>query len=223
MIRWWLPTKTNAIEVLNRNGGMAVDKNGGYDTTRRVNNGVMTYENGRWFVMFADGYRLAKLPVHAHLFDGDGNALTFTGDTYRIDIHPGLGVVVKYDTVCDMTVNNDRMITAVIGDAMQPGYKGNANSTTNSINPNKPTLTITHNTHTAPDYSRVIPDTAKYTHTVSLNPRFLGDLARMCNDATSVRLFFSKDNPKEQPVYIEVSDGQKDVSPVFLLMPMIVR
>lgn len=239
-IRWWLPTKTNATEIFSKHGGFPVDKHGNVDSTNnRIINGNMICDGGKWFVMFADGYRLAKLPVCVNLFDDAGNPATFTGEQYKIDIHPGLGAAMKFDHVCDMTINvkeeqrpanfahtsyikyNARMSTATIGAARFRGGKyGAANN--NEIDSTKPTLTIVHNDSTAPDYHRVIPDTSTYVRTVSLNPRYLGDLAKMCNDATSITLHFASENSTEQPVYITVSDGGS-TAPVFVVMPMQVR
>ena len=224
VIRWWFPTKTNATEIFSKHGGFPVDKHGNIDSTnQRVINGNMICEVGKWFVMFADGYRLAKLPVCVNLFDDDGNPATFTGEYYKIDIHPGLGAAMKFDGVCDMTVNanNARMTVATIGAARFKGGKyGAANN--NEIDNTKPTPTIVHNDSTAPDYHRVIPDTSTYVKTVSLNPRYLGDLAKMCNDATSITLHFASENSTEKPVYVTVSDGG-DTAPVFVVMPVMVR
>jgi hypothetical protein len=237
VIRWWLPTKTNANEIFSKHGGFPVDKNGSINITNRIINGNMVYDVGKWFVMFADGYRLAKLPVCVNLFDDAGNPATFTGEQYKIDIHPGLGAAMKFDSVCDMTINvkeeqrtavptsyikyNARMSTATIGAGRFKGGKyGAANN--NEIDSTKPTLTIVHNDSTAPDYHRVIPDTSTYVRTVSLNPKYLGDLAKMCNDATSITLHFASENSTENPVYVTVSDGG-DTAPVFVVMPMMVK
>lgn len=237
VIRWWLPTKTNATEIFSKHGGFPVDKHGNINSTnQRIINGNMICNGGKWFVMFADGYRLAKLPVCVNLFDDAGNPATFTGEQYKIDIHPGLGAAMKFDSVCDMTINvkeepegrfhtssytpyNARMSNATIGAAR---FKGGKYISNNEIDSTKPTLTIVHNDSTAPDYRRVIPDTSTYVRTVSLNPRYLGDLAKMCNDATSITLHFASENSTERPVYITVSDGG-DTAPVFVIMPMMVR
>lgn len=224
VIRWWLPTKTNATEIFSKHGGFPIDKHGNIITGQRIINGNMVYDGGKWFMMFADGYRLAKLPVCVNLFDDDGNPATFTGEQYKIDIHPGLGAAMKFDSVCDMTVNanNARMTVATIGAARFKGGKyGAANN--NEIDNTKPTLTIVHNDSTAPDYHRVIPDTSTYVRTVSLDPRFLGDITKMCNDATSITFHFASENSTEKPVYITVSDGGNDGTPVFVLMPKMVR
>lgn len=224
VIRWWLPTKTNAMEIFSKHGGFPVDKHGNIaSTNQRIINGNMICDGGKWFVMFADGYRLAKLPVCVNFFDDAGNPATFTGEQYKIDIHPGLGAAMKFDSVCDMTVNttNSRMTTATIGAARFKGGKyGAANN--NEIDNTKPTLTIVHNDSTAPDYHRVIPDTSTYIKTVSLDPRFLGDIAKMCSNATSITLHFASENSTEKPVYITVSDGGS-TAPVYVQMPMMVR
>ena len=223
VIRWWLPTKTNATEIFSKHGGFPIDKHGNIITVQRIINGNMVYDGGNWFVLFADGYRLVKLPVCVNLFDDAGNPATFTGEKCKIDIHPGLGASMKFDSVCDMTVNttNPRMITATIGAGRFKGGKyGAANN--NEIDSTKPTLTIVHNDHTAPDYSRVIPDVSTYVKTVSLDPRYLGDIAKMCNDATSITFYFASENSIEKPVYITVSDGGS-TAPVYVLMPKMVR